>query len=52
MSYDYTQFPYIPGTEIATSYKGEIIELLGFGIVHLLLMHGIKIFIVSENLEQ
>ena len=49
--FDYTQFPCIPGTEIATSYKGEIIELLGFGINPSVINAWYKDFYSEQNLE-
>lgn len=50
--FDYTQFPCIPGTEIATSYKGEIIELLGYGINPSVINAWYKDFYSEQNLER
>lgn len=50
--FDYYNYPCIPGTEIATSYKGEIIELLGFGINPSIINAWYKDFYSEQNLER
>lgn len=50
--FDYHNYPCIPGTEIATSYKGEIIELLGFGIDPIVINAWYRKFYSNDNLER
>lgn len=50
--FDYHNYPCIPGTEIATSYKGEIIELLGFGIDPTVINAWYREFYSKDNLER
>lgn len=49
--FDYNNYPCIPGTEIATSYKGEIIEILGFGIEPTVINEWYKDFYSQDNLK-
>lgn len=50
--FDYHKYPCIPGTEIATSYKGEIIELLGFGIDPTVINAWYRDFYSKDNLQR
>lgn len=49
--FDYNNYPCIPGTEIATSYKGEIIEILGFGIEPTVINEWYRDFYSQDNLK-
>ena len=49
--FDYNNYPCIPGTEIATSYKGEIIEILGYGIEPTVINEWYRDFYSRDNLE-
>lgn len=49
--FDYNNYPCIPGTEIATSYKGEIIEILGYGIEPTVINEWYKDFYSQDNLK-
>ena len=49
--FDYNNYPCIPGTEIATSYKGEIIEILGYGINPQVINAWYRDFYSRDNLE-
>ena len=49
--FDYNNYPCIPGTEIATSYKGEIIELLGYGIEPTVINEWYRDFYSQDNLK-
>lgn len=49
--FDYNNYPCIPGTEIATSYKGEIIEILGYGIEPTMINEWYRDFYSQYNLK-
>ena len=49
--FDYNNYPCIPGTEIATSYKGEIIEILGYGIEPTVINEWYRDFYSQDNLK-
>ena len=49
--FDYHKYPCIPGTEIATSYKGEIIEILGYGIEPTVINEWYRDFYSQDNLK-
>lgn len=49
--FDYNNYPCIPGTEIATSYKGEIIEILGYGINPQVINAWYRDFYSQDNLK-
>lgn len=50
--FDYKQYPCIPGFELATSYQGEIIEVLGYGIQPEVVNAWYRDFYSDANLQR